>query len=176
MGTWDRITAAYRRSRALRWALELLLLGAAVLAVDAFQTRGHVHGRPPELSLSTLQGEPVSLGSLRGRPLVLVVWAPWCGVCKLEASNVARVRRWLEPRAQVLSIAAAYRSVDDVRGFMREQGVDYPVLLAGADHSFERAFGVRAFPSTFVLDAAGNVVRSTQGYTSTLGLWWRGAL
>jgi peroxiredoxin len=174
MSPWQRVTAAYRRSRALRWALELLLLCAAVLAMDAFQTRGHVHGRPPELSFSTLQGEPVSLASLRGQPLVLVVWAPWCGVCKLEASNVARARRWLEPRAKVLSIAASYGSVEDVRGFMREQGVDYPVLLA--DRGFERAFGVRAFPSLFVLDAAGDVVRSTQGYTSTLGLWWRGAL
>lgn len=174
MGPWHRVSAAYRRSRALRWALELLLLCAAVLAVDAIQTRGHVHGRPPELSLSTLQGEAVPLASLRGQPLVLVVWAPWCGVCKLEASNVARVRRWLEPHTRLLSVAASYRSVNDVRGFMREQGVDYPVLLA--DRGFERAFGVRAFPSMFVLDAAGNVVRSTQGYTSTLGLWWRGAL
>jgi len=169
-----RISAAYRSSRGLRWAAELALFLALVLAVDAFQTRDHARGSLPALNLHTLQGAPVALASLLGQPLVLVVWAPWCGVCKLEASNVARARGWLEPRTKVVSVAASYQRVADVLGFMREQAVDYPVLLG--DRDFERALGVRAFPSSFVLNAGGHIVRSTQGYTSTLGLWWRGAL
>ena len=174
MRLWNRLGDVYRSSRALRWAVELALLLVVVLAVDAFQTRNHVRGTAPELGLRSLQGEPVALSSLLGQPLVMVVWAPWCGVCKLESGNVARARRWLEPRTKVVSVAASYPNIDAVRAFMQQHGVDYPVLLA--DRNFERALGVRAFPSTFVLDKEGRVVRSSQGYTTTFGLWWRGAL
>lgn len=174
MRSWDRLTAAHRSSRWLRWAVELVILLTAVLAIDALQTRDHARGPVPELGLRELQGATVPVRTLLGRPLVLVVWAPWCGVCKLETGNVSRARHWLEPRAQLVSVAAAYRSQKDVRAFIAQQHVDYPVLLA--DAAFQRALGVRAFPSLFVLDETGRIVRSSQGYTTTFGLWWRGAL
>ena len=174
MQLWTRLIEAYRRSRALRWTVELAFFLVLVLAVDAFQTRDHARGPVPELNLRDLDGKPVPTASLFGQPLVMVVWAPWCGVCKLETGNVSRVRSWLEPRAKVVSVAAAYRHVEDVRAYMREQRVDYPVLLA--DRDFQRSLGVRAFPSLFVLDGQGHILRSSTGYTTTFGLWWRGAL
>jgi len=174
MRPWDRLADSYRRSRALRWALELALLLGVLLAVDAFQTRQHARGAVPQLPLRSLEGAVVPFSNLLGQPLLLVVWAPWCGVCKLESGNVSRARGWLEPGVRVVSVAAAYRSVADVRGYMQQQGVDYPVLLG--ERGFEQALGVRAFPSMFVLDARGRVVRSTQGYTTTLGLFWRAKL
>jgi thiol-disulfide isomerase/thioredoxin len=174
MRPWSQLAKTYRASRVLRWAVELAVFLGIVLAVDAFQTRGHARGVVPELGLRALDGSAVPTATLLGQPLVLVVWAPWCGVCKLETGNVSRARSWLEPRAKVISVAAAYQNVADVREYMRDHAVDYPVLLAGRE--FQRVLGVRAFPSLFVLDESGRIVRSTQGYTTTFGLWWRGAL
>ncbi len=76
----------------------------------------------------------------------------------------------------MISVAAAYEDVADVRRAMRDHRIDVPVLLG--DEGFTRRMGVNAFPTVFVLDAQGRVVSSTQGYTSTLGLvlraWWYG--
>jgi thiol-disulfide isomerase/thioredoxin len=153
---------------------DLAILAVAVIALDAFQTREHARGPAPDLALRTLEGDFVRLSSFAGTRTLLVVWAPWCGVCKLETGNVQRVRAWSEPWLRVVSVAASYQSVEEVRDYVRYQGVDYPVLLAGAD--FVAALGVRAFPSFFVLDADGTIVGSMQGYTTTLGLWVRSKL
>lgn len=141
---------------------------ALVLAVGAYQTRNHPRGPAPEVSLRTLDGAPTALSAWRGRTTVVEVWAPWCTVCKVQTDNLARARRWLGARAQVISVAAAYEDVADVRRAVRAQRLDVPVLLG--DDAFTRRMGVRAFPTVYVLDAQGRVVSSAQGYTTTLGL------
>lgn len=165
------LTARYRASLAWRWAIDLGLMLIALIAIGAFQTRHHPRGVPPALSLSTLDGRPTSLAAFAGKPTLVAVWAPWCGVCKLDADNVGRVRRLLGEDAHVISVAAAYSTVAAVERYVREQAIDYPVLLAGND--FEQRLGVQAFPTFFVLDARGRIASSTQGYTTTLGLWLR---
>jgi thiol-disulfide isomerase/thioredoxin len=167
----DALKARYARSRALRFLADVLLITVLLAAVGAFQTRHHPRGAMPALELRTLDGQPASLAAYRGKPLLLVLWAPWCGVCKVETDNVSRVRAWLGDRAHVVSIAAAYRELSEVQRYMREQAVDYPVLLAG-DADRER-LQVGAFPAVFVVDAEGRIGNSVTGYTTTLGLFLR---
>ncbi len=171
MSPWPSVQTRYRESRVVRWTVEFGVLGAMLVAIGAYQTRNHPRGRPPEVALSTLDGKPVRLAQYAGKPTLVAVWAPWCGVCKMDGDNVSRVRDWLGDRARVISIAAAYGERSAVDHYIREQHVDYPVLLAGPD--FQQQLGVRAFPSFFVIDETGRVTTSTQGYTTTLGLWLR---
>lgn len=165
------LEARYQQSRALRWSLDLLLIFAIVFAVNAFQTRHHPRGAAPQLELHALDGQRVSLAAYQGKPLLLAVWAPWCGVCKAETDNVSRVRDLLGERAHVVSVAAAFRDVSEVTRYVHEQGVDFPVLLA--TEADQRRLSVGAFPTFFVLDAQGRIASSVQGYTTTLGLLWR---
>lgn len=161
----------YRTQRAFRWFVDLTVLGVVLLAVGWFQTRHHPRGNAPAYTFGTLEQSQVTLASLAGKPTVLAVWAPWCGVCKAESGNVSRARAWLGERANVVSVATAYDDVSQVRAYMQQQGVDYPVLLAGDD--FTRLMRVEAFPTVFVLDSQGRIVSSMQGYTTTLGLFFR---
>lgn len=167
----SRLRKHYNTSRAFRWVFDLSVMLALVLAVGAFQTRNHVRGPVPDYTFSTLEQGTVTLASLTGKPTVLAVWAPWCGVCKAESGNVSRARAWLGERANVVSVATAYNDVSEVKQYMAAQGVDYPVLLA--DDDFAQLMHVEAFPTVFVLDAQGRIVSSVQGYTTTLGLIWR---
>lgn len=169
--TWNKLKERYRAQRGFRWLVDLSLMAALVLGVGAFQTRHHPRGPAPAYTFGTLEQGPVTLASLAGKPTLLAVWAPWCGVCKLESSNVSRARAWLGERAHVVSVATAFEDVGQVRQYMAAQGVDYPVLLAQDD--FARLMQVQAFPTVFVLDSQGRIVSSVQGYTTTLGLIWR---
>jgi thioredoxin-like negative regulator of GroEL len=110
----------------------------------------------------------VTLASLRGKPLALAFWAPWCGVCAAQSDNLSRTQRWVGGRAQVVSVAAAFGDVAEVRSYMAAHQVEYPVLLG--DDAAVQAFRVEAFPTVYFLDAEGRVTGSVAGYTTTAGL------
>jgi peroxiredoxin len=157
----------------VRWGVDLAVASLLFLGVLAWQTR-HLPGAgtpAPDFQLRTLTGEQVRLSELRGKPVVLEFWAPWCGVCKAESSTLSAVRHLVGERAHVLTVAVAYQSEADVRRFVQEQGVDYPVLLG--EGSLSHAFRVELFPTTFVISSEGRIEQSTVGYTTRLGLLWR---
>jgi peroxiredoxin len=148
------------------------LVLAVLLAVGAWQTRRHLSGVPvPAFTLPALEGGTVSSSSLVGQPTMLVLWAPWCGVCKAQSDNVNRTQRWLHGRARVVSVALAYEQRADVEAVAKSEGMEYPVLLG--DPALEAAFHVDAYPTLYFLDEAGRIKRSAAGYTTTLGMLWR---
>ncbi|MFO0595702.1 MAG: redoxin family protein [Myxococcaceae bacterium] len=172
----QRLKARYAASRPFRWAVDLVVVFALITLVGLFQTRHHPRGEAPAYVFQTLDHQAVSLASFAGKPTLLAVWAPWCGVCKAESDNVSRAWRWLGGRANVVSVATQFTEEAQVRRYMQDQHVDYPVLLAGDD--FAALLHVGAFPTLFVLDSQGRIVGSVEGYTTTLGLlaraWWAG--
>lgn len=147
---------------------EVALVLGVFLTVQAYQARDVPRGALPAFALTSLSGAHVTSESLRGKRTLLVVWAPWCGVCRFTSRNVSWVRGLVGARANVLSIASHYGDVSEVARYVEEQGVDYPVLLG--DRALARALGVHAFPTALVLDEGGTLVRASVGYTTTLGL------
>jgi peroxiredoxin len=166
--TWNRARTRWW----VRGSVDLALVALVFTAVSAWQTRHLPKGTPaPDFSLRTLSGEQVRLSELRGKPVVLAIWAPWCGVCKMESSTLSGLRHMVGDSAHVLSVAVAYEDEEDVRRFAREQEVDYPVLLGGAE--LMGALKVEQFPTTFFVSSEGRIERASVGYTTRLGLLWR---
>ncbi|WP_370644118.1 peroxiredoxin family protein [Myxococcus sp. RHSTA-1-4] len=162
-----------RRRWWVRWGVDLVVLAVVVAAVAAWQARRLPGaGTPaPDFTLRTLSGETVSLESLRGKPVVLAFWAPWCGVCGMESSNISQLRSLAGGSAHVVSVAVAYDDEEAVRRFVTKHEVDYPVLLG--DDGVQSAFRVDTFPTVFFLSPEGRIQRAVVGYTTLAGLSWR---
>ncbi|MFP2956958.1 peroxiredoxin family protein [Myxococcus sp. 1LA] len=171
-----RLKAAWGRAREkwwVRWGVDLAVFALLLSAVTAWQAR-HLPGAgtpAPDFTYQTLSGDTVRLDSLRGKPVVLAFWAPWCGVCGAESSNISQLRKLAGDSAHVVSVAVAYDDEEAVRRFVREHAVDYPVLLG--DDAIQSAFRVNTFPTVFFLSAEGRVERAAVGYTTLAGLSWR---
>lgn len=176
MRRMGELKAAWHRARQrwwVRWGVDLAVVVVLFMAVMAWQTR-HLPGSgtpAPDFQLRTLSGEQVRLSELRGKPVVLVFWAPWCGVCKAESSTLSALRRMVGERAHVLTVAVAYEEEEEVRRFVREREADYPVLLG--DSALTRAYRVNSFPTLFILSSEGRIQEAAVGYTTRLGLLWR---
>jgi thiol-disulfide isomerase/thioredoxin len=94
-------------------------------------------------------------------------FAPWCGVCKMSASNINS----LEGHVNTLALALSYEQEADVRGFVNHTGLNVPVILGQG--RLEDTLNVGQFPTYFVVDRKGKIVLGWSGYTTTLGLWIR---
>jgi thiol-disulfide isomerase/thioredoxin len=153
------------KRRLPRVLLELALLLAFVLALEAFLTRDAASGKAPTFAGTTIAGEPFALAALQGRPAVVHFWATWCPVCELEQGMIDA----LAEEYPVITVAMQSGEAQEVLDYLAEQGVDYPVVN-DPDGLIARRYGVSGVPASFVLDGKGEVRFVTRGYTSGPGM------
>jgi thiol-disulfide isomerase/thioredoxin len=111
----------------------------------------------PELGFTDLAGNEVKLTSTRGRVVVMNFWATWCAPCLTELPSLDRLHRALSPEGLVvLAVSVDERSVD-VAAFVRARGLSLPVLRDPGGAEAARGLAVQAYPTTFVVDAAGRL-------------------
>lgn len=158
------------KSKWRRRLLELAVFLAVFLAIRAWQRRGVADGDAPRLDGVTIEGEHFQLTGAEG-PTLVHFWATWCGVCKAMDGNVVAVAR----DARVITVAASSGSPERVRAAMVEEGLTegerlaFPVI-ADPDGRLAAAWGVGAYPTSFIVDADGTIRSVEVGYTTELGL------
>jgi cytochrome c biogenesis protein CcmG/thiol:disulfide interchange protein DsbE len=118
----------------------------------------------PAALRSSLDGGPLDLAELRGRPVVLNFWASWCGPCEEEAPDFAASAR--EHRGDVVFLGVDVEDLtSDARVFLREHAVPYPSVRDGSHETYDD-FGLTGVPETFYLDAEGRTVGHDLGRVS----------
>jgi peroxiredoxin len=159
------------KHRVLRILLEVLLLMGCVYLIHLWQTRDSVTGPAPSLVGQTLQGERFDLAELRGQPALVHFWATWCPVCQLESGAIDG----LMGDYPLITVAMQSGSEAAIRNYMSEHEVGFPVI-SDPQGGLASTWGVVGVPTTFIIDAEGNIRFTEVGYTTGLGLrariWW----
>jgi len=170
MATAPLPDAPARASRVNPWvlgaglAVVVPLLAVLVLNLgrDPHSIRSPLVGRAaPAFSLAPVGGgAPVSLASLRGRPVVINFWATWCVPCFEEHAALTAAARTFGD-AQFLGVV--YED-DEARtkAFLADRGSSYPALL-DPDGRTAIAYGVFGVPETFFIDGAGRIAEKFVG-------------
>ena len=153
------------RHRWLRRLLEVAIAVLVFLLVQAWLTREAPQGPAPPVSGTLLDGDQVSLDDLKGRPALLYFWASWCPICGLQQGTIHAIAK----DHAVLTIAMDEASADEIRAYLQDAGVDFPVLHDPAG-DIARHYAIRGVPTSFILDRAGNIRFVETGYTTGIGL------
>ncbi len=121
-----------------------------------------------ELPTFDVQTYQQLLTQLRGTPVVVNVWAAWCGPCKAEAPLLHTASQTYGDRVQFLGVDIL-DSRDGARAFIAEHDLAYPSIFdpSGAIRDW---LGVIGQPVTVFYDADGNLVSSWDGQLSQKAL------
>lgn len=142
--------------------VSLLAWGPQAEAARPLLQEIRVGERLPDGLLDGLNGPSRRLASWRGRPLLINVWASWCGPCRAEAASLEQLA-W-SPAGQAFAIIGI--STDDERQAALDWlQVSHATLSHYLDHDLrmETLLGATHLPLTVLVDAEGRVLRKTTG-------------
>lgn len=112
----------------------------------------------PSVATPCLDGSgDVDLSALRGTPMLVNMWATWCGPCRDEAPFLAEVAAELEGTVDTVGVDVADPDAAAALRFAGEQGWTYP-HVADPDRRFSAALGVNGLPQTLLVDPDGRIV------------------
>jgi cytochrome c biogenesis protein CcmG/thiol:disulfide interchange protein DsbE len=133
-----------------------------LVACPSTPSRPAVAKALPDVSLPCLgKGPDTRLADLRG-PLVINVWAQWCGPCRAEAPYLAELQRKAGDKLKLIGIDYVDSQPDLAVKFAIEQHWDYPQLV-DAEKQTQQALRIAGPPLTAFVDAKGAVVYVHQG-------------
>jgi thiol-disulfide isomerase/thioredoxin len=124
----------------------------------------HRFASPPAAlgALDSLAGGRTRLEPLLGTSFTVVnVWGTFCEPCRQELPALAGVRARYAGRGVEIIAMAIDDDVGVVRAFVQHEGIQLPIVVAGAAAS-ER-LGISTIPTTLLLDASGAVVEMIRG-------------
>jgi thiol-disulfide isomerase/thioredoxin len=149
-------------------AFDVVLMILVFVGINAWQTRDLPNDdyKPPLESfwLDDMQADEVFVAGQTG---VVYFFAPWCFYCRHSINNLEELVASGEV-SWARAVALEYDSVDDVREFIRDTGVSFPVLLGSSKTTQD--WQIRAFPTYFVIDGNGQIVSRSVGYSTKIGM------
>jgi thiol-disulfide isomerase/thioredoxin len=120
------------------------------------------HGRAvPAIPAIDVAGQPWSLQALHGKAVLLNFWASWCEPCRAEMPSLQALAAREKNHLVVLAINLK-EGPEAIARFVQSTGLALPVLR-DTQGDTARAWGIKIYPSTVLLDAAGQVRSVVRG-------------
>lgn len=131
----------------------------------------------PDFTLTDQFGNTHTLSEYKGKTVFLNFWATWCGPCRMEMPYIQQIYEdYGSNSGDVIILGVANPKTEErpnnsdvtqeeVEAFLSENGYTYPVAM-DLDGSIFAAYGIQAFPTTFMIDTEGNVYGYVAGSLS----------
>jgi len=113
-----------------------------------------IGGIAPDFQLPNLDGQAVSLGNLRGEPVLINFWATWCPPCRSEMPYIQEIyEEWADKGLVILAVNIG-ESSSTVEDFMQSQNLSFTVLL-DTKSDVAQKYNITGIPTTFFMDKDG---------------------
>jgi thiol-disulfide isomerase/thioredoxin len=137
----------------------LISLAALLFAADA-KKEG-----PADLALTGLDGKKTHLRDLRGKVVVLNIWATWCGPCREEMPMMVDAEKVWGPK-NVVFVGASLddsKTKKNIPAFLKEFGITFPIWTGATSDDLAKLHLGEAVPDTAFVDAEGVIYARVMG-------------
>ena len=151
---------------AIRNLVLVLCLFGIIVWGGCRSSQNDAPGLAPQFSLKDLDGNPMK-SDYKGKITLVNFWATWCGPCRMEIPDFVELYKTYKARkVEIVGISLDHGGQKKVRSFVEQAGINYPVGI-DEKRQVERAFGgVRAIPTTFIVDQEGRIYKRYEGVRS----------
>ena len=114
----------------------------------------------PDFTLSTPDGNPISLSSLKGKVVLIDFWASWCGPCRKENPNLVKLyQKYKSKGFTILSVSldddeAAWKNAIETDGLIWPNHVSD---LKGWESPMTQVYGFNSIPYTVIINKEGKI-------------------
>jgi len=161
----------YKKNKLIRIISQAFFVLIIYLSVRTWQSLDNIKGAAPVIVATTLSGQSFDLREQHSKPILVHFWATWCPICQFENSNIANIAE----DYQVITLASWSEGEDKVKEYLENENLNFPVIVDD-DGEWAKVYGVKAVPSSFIIDSNGVIQFIESGYTSEIGLrlrlWW----
>lgn len=154
------------KTRGIVLAVILILgvIAAIILSknVDRPARKASVGLDAPEFELRDTEGKLWRLTDLRGKVVLLNLWASWCDTCKEELPSIQRLIDSEKNNGKLLFVSVLYN--DDpskALAYLKANSFAFPILVDTSNVS--RIYGITGVPETFVIDKKGIIKQHIVG-------------
>ncbi len=130
---------------------------SAVIAGPSVGTE--INDKAADFTLTTLEGEEVSLSDYKGKPVFLNFWATWCPPCKEEMPDIQSFSDVHGEDVAVLSVNFTKYEPDKkaIPEFIESNQLKFPILMDREGKVGENLYQVISMPTSFMIDSEGTI-------------------
>jgi peroxiredoxin len=121
-------------------------------------------GRPaPDFTFPDLDGRKISLSDLRGKVVLVNIWATWCPPCRDEMPSMQKLYdRFKGEHFEILAVSIDADGREAVAPFMRKMNLTFPALLDPKE-KIRGLYRITGVPESFIIDRNGILVQRVIG-------------
>ena len=131
-----------------------------------FSTMGVIKILPTDdpivINLKDMNGNNVSLADFKGKIVFLNFWTTWCPTCRIEMPSMEKLHQKLKNKDFAMVTINLQESASRVKGFFKGLKLSFTALL-DTTGEVGAAFGIRAIPTTYILDKTGRIIGQANG-------------
>ena len=151
-------------TQSVQWSSGAVFQTGLGSPAERFQTHTKVGDRIPQFTVITLDGKRFSSTEVKGKVLVLNLWATWCAPCRVEMPRLER-EIWMNSNPNDLAMVAIAREEtnEQITAFQKANGFTFP-MAADPDRSIFKLFASGGIPRTYVIGRGGTILYQSLGY------------
>jgi cytochrome c biogenesis protein CcmG, thiol:disulfide interchange protein DsbE len=114
----------------------------------------------PITQMTTLDGKPISLPELKGRPYLVNMWASWCAPCRAEHPYLVKMA---QQNVEIVGVLYKDPNIPAAQQILDKEGNPFASIVLDRTGDLGLDVGISGVPETFLVDASGMIIKTMRG-------------